>query len=105
MARGVFTPQVVARPAMLAPVESQSDWFKPLCIMALVFGVCGMCCDLFSIASLAGSDALASISEQMKASLEAQRPFRGWMLALGILSIAQTTALAVGAGLSLRDVR
>jgi hypothetical protein len=92
---------------MLAPVETKSEWFKPLCIMALVFGLGGICCDVFSMASLFATEAItgAVANEQLKASLEAQRQFRPWMMLMGGLHIAQSFALALGAGLSLRAVQ
>jgi hypothetical protein len=91
---------------MLRRVEGQTDWLKPLCILALVFGVGGMCCDLSGLASLLATDTISGMAgEQARAALEAQRPFRPWLMVLAVLQIAQSFALALGGGLSLRDVR
>ena len=91
---------------MLGRVEGQSDWLKPLCILALVFGVGGMCCDLFGLASLLANDAIVGVAgEQARKVLEAQRPYRPWLFVLSVLQITQSSALALGGGLSLRNLQ
>jgi hypothetical protein len=87
-------------------VETRSDWFKPLCILALVFGLGGMCCDLFSITGLVLNESIVGAAGQnAQATLEAQRPYKPWLMLLGGLNLAQTISLTLGAALCLRDVR